>query len=336
MTADTSPEMSPQQQSDDAYWAALFEQEEALLPTDNKPEAPRDGSKWLPLNRRIDGRFRWSDGERPEEADPWLQAQEIMDADETLTLSIIGFNKGGLLVQWRGLQGFVPASQLIDFPQFHLESERLNALRQWQAQELTLKIIELNRELNRLIFSERATLVEADQREKLFFRIEPGQIHEGTVTNLTNFGAFVDLGGVEGLIHISELSWSRVIHPSDILEPDQEVRVKVLNVDSENGRVALSLKRMRENPWLTVDERFKPGQLVEGVISNVVSFGAFVMIEDELEGLIHISQLAEGVFLHPRNVVQKGQIVVARVLKVDGANKRLALTLRGVTVDDVD
>jgi small subunit ribosomal protein S1 len=335
MTADSSPEMSPQQQSDDAYWAALFEQEEALLPTDTKPDVSLSSS-WVPLNRRIDGRFRWSDGEREEETDPWQKAQEIMNADDTLTLSVTGFNKGGLLVHWQGLQGFVPASQLIDFPQFHLESERLNALRQWQTEKLTLKIIELNQNLNRLIFSERATLVEADQREKLFYQIKPGQIHEGTVTNLTNFGAFVDLGGVEGLIHISELSWSRVIHPSDILEPDQDVRVKVLNVDSENGRVALSLKRLRENPWLTVDERFKPGQLVEGVINNVVSFGAFVMIEDELEGLIHISQLAEGVFLHPRNVVQKGQIVVARVLKVEGSNKRLALTLRGVTADDIE
>lgn len=335
MTADPSPEMSPQQQSDDAYWTALFEQEEALLPTDSKPDVSLSSS-WAPLNQRIDGRFRWSDGEREEETDPWQKAQEIMNADDTLTLSVTGFNKGGLLVHWQGLQGFVPASQLINFPQFHLESERLNALRQWQTEKLTLKIIELNRELNRLILSERATLVEADQREKLFYHIEPGQIHSGTVTNLTNFGAFVDLGGVEGLIHISELSWSRVIHPSDIVEPGQEVRVKVLNVDSENGRVALSLKRLRENPWLTVDERFKPGQLVEGIISNVVSFGAFVMIEDELEGLIHISQLAEGVFLHPRNVVQKGQIVVARVLKVDGSNKRLALTLREPHADDIE
>ncbi len=335
MTADSSPEMSPQPQSDDAYWAALFEQEEALLPTENKPDIPLS-NKWAPLNQRIDGRFRWSDGERMEEADPWQKALELMNADDTLTLTVTGFNKGGLLVQWQGLQGFVPASQLIDFPQFHLESERLNALRQWQSKTLTLKIIELNRELNRLILSERATLVEADQREQLFYRIEPGQVHEGQVTNLTNFGAFVDLGGVEGLIHISELSWSRVIHPSDILEPDQKVRVKVLNVDSENGRVALSLKRLHENPWLTVDERFKPGQLVEGTITNVVSFGAFVMIEEELEGLIHISQLAEGVFLHPRNVVQKGQIVVAQVLKVDGANKRLALTLRDLTTDDLE
>ncbi len=334
MTANASPEMSPQPQPDDAYWAALFEQEEALLPTESKPEATMSNG-WSPLNQRLDGRFRWADGAEPVQ-DPWQKAQEIMAADEAISLPVTGFNKGGLLVQWYGLQGFVPASQLIDFPQFHLESERLNALRQWQSQELTLKIIELNRDLNRLILSERATLVEADQREQLFFRIESGQIHEGTITNLTNFGAFVDLGGIEGLIHISELSWSRVIHPSDVVEPDQAVRVKVLNVDSENGRVALSLKRLKENPWLSVDERFKPGQLVEGTISNVVSFGAFVMIEDELEGLIHISQLAEGMFLHPRNVVQKGQIVVARVLQVDGSAKRLALSLRGLNSDELD
>lgn len=335
MTANPSPELSPQQQSDDSYWASLFEQEESLLPTEKNTDVPLSRN-WAPLNQRIDGRFRWSDGEREKVIDPWQKAQEIMDADDSVTLSVTGFNKGGLLVQWQDLQGFVPASQLIDFPQFHLESERLNALRQWQAEKLTLKIIELNRDLNRLILSERATLVEADQREKLFYCIEPGQIHNGKVTNLTNFGAFVDLGGVEGLIHISELSWSRVIHPNDILEPGQEIRVKVLNVDLANGRVALSLKRLKENPWLTVDERFKPGQLVEGTINNVVSFGAFVMIEDELEGLIHISQLAEGVFLHPRNVVQKGQIVVARVLKVDGSNKRLALSLRGLNANDVE
>lgn len=334
MTANASPEMSPQPQPDDAYWIALFEQEEALLPTEIKPDA-QIGNGWSALNQRLDGRFRWADEAEPAE-DPWRKAQQIMEADDTISLPVTGFNKGGLLVQWLGLQGFVPASQLINFPQFHLESERLNALRQWQSQELTLKIIELNQDLNRLIFSERATLVEADQREQLFFRIEPGQIHEGTITNLTNFGAFVDLGGIEGLIHISELSWSRVIHPSDIVEPDQTVQVKVLNVDSENGRVALSLKRLKENPWLTVDQRFTPGQLVEGTISNVVSFGAFVIIEDELEGLIHISQLAEGMFLHPRNVVQKGQIVVARVLQVDGQAKRLALSLRGLNSDELD
>ncbi|MCA9965644.1 MAG: S1 RNA-binding domain-containing protein, partial [Anaerolineales bacterium] len=153
---------------------------------------------------------------------------------------------------------------------------------------------------------------------------------EGEVTNLTNFGVFVDLGGVEGLIHISELSWSRVLHPSDILEPGNTVSVVVLNVDRRNQRVALSLKRTKKDPWRTAEQRYYAGQLVEGVVSNIVNYGAFVLLEEELEGLIHISELAEGSFLHPRNVVQSGMKVTARVLTVDAASKRLALSLRGL------
>ncbi len=328
MSINTSPEMSPTPTTDDAYWVALFDQEEALLSTDQLSHDVPIVNGWVPVEHRENGRFQQGIDENKSALDPWQQAKELMEADDAISLPVTGCNKGGLLVQWQGLQGFVPASQLIDFPQFHLESERLNALRQWESKELTLKVIELNRDLNRLILSERATLVQADQREQLLYRIEPGQIIEGKVTNLTNFGAFIDLGGVEGLVHISELSWSRVRHPSDILAPDQVVNVKVLSVDSKNGRVALSIKQLKANPWQTVNQRFHEGQLIEGTISNVVSFGAFVMIEEELEGLIHISQLAEGSFLHPRNVVQKGQIVVARVLHVDGKEKRLALTLR--------
>lgn len=334
MTVNPSPEMSPSPSADDAYWIALFDQEEALLPSDTPYHDAPFVNGLMTHSQSENGHFHWKHDENGLTVNPWQQAKEIMEADSVISLPVTGFNKGGLLVQWQGLQGFVPASQLINFPQFHLESERLNALRQWESQELTLKIIELNRDLNRLILSERATLVKADQREQLLYHIQPGQIFEGKVTNLTNFGAFIDLGGVEGLVHISELSWSRVIHPSNILTPGQLVKVKVLTVDSENGRVALSIKQLKENPWQTVDQRFKEGQLIEGTISNVVSFGAFVMIEEELEGLIHISQLAEGSFLHPRNVVQKGQIVVARVLHVDGKAKRLALTLRNLHSDE--
>ncbi|MCP4416398.1 MAG: S1 RNA-binding domain-containing protein [Chloroflexi bacterium] len=328
MSINTSPKMSPTPTTDDAYWVALFDQEEALLSTDQLNHDVPIINGWVPVEHRENGRFQQGIDENKSALDPWQQAKELMEADDAISLPVTGCNKGGLLVQWQGIQGFVPASQLIDFPQFHLESERLNALRQWESKELTLKVIELNRDLNRLILSERATLVQADQREQLLYRIEPGQIIEGKVTNLTNFGAFIDLGGVEGLVHISELSWSRVRHPSDILAPDQVINVKVLSVDSKNGRVALSIKQLKVNPWQTVNQRFHEGQLIEGTISNVVSFGAFVMVEEELEGLIHISQLAEGSFLHPRNVVQKGQIVVARVLHVDGKEKRLALTLR--------
>lgn len=262
--------------------------------------------------------------------DPWQLAREYLDDDRTLELKVIGHNKGGLLVAWNGIQGFVPASQLIDFPQFHVTRERLNSLAEWQGRVLQLKIIEVNQSNSRLIFSERATLVAAEQRETLLGDVRVGQQREGRITNLTDFGAFVDLGGVEGLVHISEISWSRVVHPSAVLRPGQNVRVTVLSVDSTAARVALSIKRLRPDPWLTAEERYRPGQYVSGVIGNITTYGAFVVLEEELEGLVHISELAEGMFMHPRDVVRSGEEVVARVLSVDGRKKRIALSLRGV------
>jgi small subunit ribosomal protein S1 len=148
------------------------------------------------------------------------------------------------------------------------------------------------------------------------------------VTNLCSFGAFVDLGGLEGLIHVSELSWGRVDHPSDVLEPNQSVDVYVLNIDRERGRVGLSLKRLLPDPWQSVEERYCVGQTVEGIVTHVVVFGAFARIEEGLEGLIHVSELAEGDFLHPRNVVQEGDTVTARILNIDSARRRMGLSLR--------
>jgi small subunit ribosomal protein S1 len=265
--------------------------------------------------------------------DPWEMAQAYMDADRVLQLSVIGHNKGGLLVSWNGIQGFVPASQLIEFPQFHVTRERLQTLAEWQDRVLNLKIIEVNKFNSRLILSERATLVAAEQREVLLNGVRAGERRQGIVTNLTDFGAFIDLGGVEGLVHISEISWSRVVHPSVVLQPGQTVRVVVLSVDQEAARVALSMKRLRPDPWLTAEERYKPGQRVSGIVGNITTYGAFIILEEELEGLIHISELAEGVFMHPRDVVRSGEEVVARVLSVDGRHKRIALSLRGVGAD---
>jgi small subunit ribosomal protein S1 len=148
------------------------------------------------------------------------------------------------------------------------------------------------------------------------------------VTNLTSFGAFVDLGGVEGLVHVSELSWDRVRHPRDVLHPGQNVEVCVLGVNQEEGRIALSLKRLRPNPWMDAESRYYEGQLIEGQVTNVVSFGAFVRLEEGLEGLIHVSELAEGNFLHPRNVIREGDLVRVRVLNIDSYNQRLGLSLR--------
>jgi len=151
---------------------------------------------------------------------------------------------------------------------------------------------------------------------------------EGTITNLCDFGAFVDLGGLEGLVHISELSWGRVGHPENILARGQTLSAYVLGVDQEAGRIALSLKRLRPDPWKTVHERYEVNEIVEGVITNVVDFGAFACIEEGLEGLIHVSELAEGQFLHPRNVVKEGEYIRARILTINGAARRLGLSLR--------
>lgn len=325
LNSDNRPSRRPE--VDDSYWSALFEQE-ASLPV----SAPKDVNEanWTVLGEQADGRFRWADGGQPQAEDPWDLAREMFESDQKVQLLVTGHNKGGLLVQWKGIQGFVPASQLVDLPQFHVERERVRALESWQDKTLTLKIIEVNRATNRLILSERAAQVKAEQRENLLSYLNIGDQIEGEVTNLTNFGVFVDLGGVEGLIHISELSWSRVLHPSAIVEPGDRVGVVVLNVDRRNQRVALSLKRMKKDPWRTAEQRYYPGQLVEGVVTNIVNYGAFVLLEEELEGLIHISELAEGSFLHPRNVVQSGIRVKARVLTVDASSKRLALSLRGM------
>ncbi len=258
----------------------------------------------------------------------WDAIQEIMDNDQTVELTIVGYNRGGLLVEWRTLRGFVPASQLVDFPATAHVTVRRNALADRIGQSLSLRVIELNPEHNRLILSERAARVESGERAQILTRLQSGDRIKGFVTNLCDFGAFVDLGGLEGLIHISELSWGRVGHPTDMLRRGQEIDVFVLSVDRENARIALSLKRLYPDPWKTVGERYEIGQIVTGTVTNVVDFGAFACIENGLEGLIHVSELAEGHFLHPRNVVGEGQHIEARILSIDSDARRLGLSLR--------
>jgi len=313
-------------QRDDSFWASLFAHEEASPPpNDVIQDAPP-----VPTNHSPGNQIDWGIDAPQPTADPWELAHAVFEEERLLELTVTGYNKGGLLVQWQGLPGFVPASQLVDFPQFHVASQRAQVLKDSVNKTLTLRIIEVNPKMNRLILSERAAQVEAEQRQTILETIEAGDVLTGEVTNLTDFGAFVDLGGVEGLIHISELSWSRVPHPSKIVHPGQKLDILVLGVDQENERVALSLKQLHPDPWKTAESRYQPGQLVHGVVSNIVNYGAFVLLEPELEGLVHISELAEGSFLHPRNVVDIGDHVTARVLQVDGRAKRLALSLRGV------
>lgn len=258
----------------------------------------------------------------------WAAAQSLFEQDSTVDLNVVGFNRGGLLVAWNSLRGFVPASHLMDFPPEAGETERKAALARRVGERLHLKIIELEPTKGRIVFSERAARSGPGQRQLLLGRLQPGDQVTGVVTNVCDFGVFVDLGGVEGLIHVSEVSWNRVAHPRDLLAQNESVSVVVLSVDRDQARVALSLKRLRPDPWSSVEQRYAIGQVIEGQITNVVNFGAFMSLEDGLEGLIHVSELAEGHFLHPRNVVREGETVRARIINIDGANRRLSLSLR--------
>ncbi len=262
--------------------------------------------------------------------DQWKDAREAMGRGEVLELPVIGCNRGGVLVGWNGLRGFVPASHLVGLSPSVDEGERYSELQRLVGTRLRLKIIELDSEHRRLVLSERASRLNEDCRQELLDTLSPGDIRQGRVTNLCSFGAFVDLGGLEGLVHVSELSWGRVEHPSDVLERGQPVEVYVLNVDRERGRVGLSTKRLQPDPWQFVEERYQVGQIIEGVVTHVVDFGAFAQVEEGLEGLIHVSELAEGNFLHPRNVVREGDVVTACILSIDSERRRMGLSLRQV------
>ncbi|QPC80696.1 S1 RNA-binding domain-containing protein [Phototrophicus methaneseepsis] len=260
--------------------------------------------------------------------DDWASIDLIMQADEVLNLKVVGYNRGGLLVDWRSLRGFVPASQLLNFAGEDHSEERRDLLVSRVGEMISLRVIELDPEKNRLIFSERAAQADAGTRNSLLQSLAAGDVIEGCVTNLCDFGAFVDLGGIEGLIHISELSWGRVGHPGDMLARGDMIRVFVLEVHPDEARIALSIKRLNDDPWKTVGQRYQVGQVVRARITNVVDFGAFACIEEGLEGLIHFSELAEGHFLHPRNVVAEGDIVQTRILSINGQQRRLGLSLR--------
>jgi len=260
----------------------------------------------------------------------WEKAASILGNGQIVHGIVTGWNRGGLLVRWDKLQGFVPASQLKEVPLVEDSESRDEELARWVGEELQLKVIELDRSRNRLVFSERATIWGPRDGERVLSEIKAGEIREGQVSNLCEFGAFVDLGGVDGLIHISELSWGRVNHPRELLDVGQPVRVYVISVDKSGQRIALSLKRLHPDPWTIVDKKYHVGQVIDAVITNVVDFGAFARIEEGLEGLIHISEFPDAKLMHLTDLVQPGQQVRVCVLRIDSPNHRLGL---GIYVD---
>jgi small subunit ribosomal protein S1 len=269
----------------------------------------------------------------------WRIAEEQYKNGELLRAKVIDYNKGGLIVDVAGIRGFVPISQILNLKREEVASggenqETAAKLQSMKDKELQLKIIEINRARNRLILSERLAVQEWRQRrrEELLDELKPGEVRKGVVSNLANFGAFVDLGGADGLVHISQLAWSRVNHPSEVLHVGQEVEVQVLNVDKEKKKIGLSIKRAEVDPWTTVEQRYTPGQVVTGVVTKIAPFGAFARIEDGIEGLIHQSELTPGA--DPKTVLHEGTQLQLRILRIEAERRRLGLSLR--QADELD
>ena len=261
----------------------------------------------------------------------WRIAQEQFERGELLEAEVIDHNKGGLIVNLEGIRGFVPISQILNLKREDNadSAETQNKLQAMVGKSLQLKIIEINRNRNRLILSERLAVQEwrARRREELLNELEVGEIRQGTVSNLANFGAFVDLGGADGLVHISQLAWSRVNHPSEVLKVGQKVKVQVLSVDKERKKIALSIKRAEVDPWTTVEQRYEVGQTVQGTITKIAPFGAFARIEDGVEGLIHLSEMPAGT-QDPKTALQEGQEVTVRIVRIEPDRRRLGLSIR--------
>lgn len=272
---------------------------------------------------------------KAKEEQDWRRAEALMQSQEVYSGQIAGFNKGGLIVKLGNVRGFVPASQLGQARRRRSEGDTPEQKWARMVGEMTqVKVIEVDRGRNRLIMSERAAAKETREAEKerLLAEIKSGDVRKGRVISLAEFGAFVDIGGADGLVHLSELSWKHVAHPNEILKVGQEVEVTVLSVDQDRRRIALSLKRREEDPWVVIQKKYKIGQLVSGAITKLAKFGAFARIdgEDEIEGLIHISELTDGHLDHPRDVVKEGESITLRVIKIDADKRRMGLSLKRV------
>ncbi|NLS75797.1 MAG: S1 RNA-binding domain-containing protein [Chloroflexi bacterium] len=260
--------------------------------------------------------------------DGWEEMYACYEEGRRVKARVISCNKGGLLVALGDLQGFVPASQLVHFPRHLDATARERFLEEQKECELDVQVIEIDRERNRLVLSERACVLDQDRGERLLETLQSGDVVQGLVSNLCDFGAFVDLGGIDGLIHVSEIAWQRVGHPQDVLKIGEPVQVHVLSVDREKKRIALSLKRLKQDPWRTVEQKYHVGQIVTGVVTNIVDFGVFARIEEGLEGLVHVSELISEGAAHPRELVREGQALDLYILRIDGENRRLGLSLR--------
>jgi small subunit ribosomal protein S1 len=297
---------------DEGWWASVLADEDAYSNSRQKLHTAKQTDATGLVEMNVD----------------WEKAKELYENDEVVKLEVYGFNRGGVLVRGEDVQGFVPVSHLVDMPCGAETDLRREVLNHYIGKTLRLKVIECEPSQERVVLSERAALAGEGRRRELFNTLKTGEIVHGNVTNVTDFGVFVDLGGLEGLIHVSELSWGRVQHPSEVLNIGEPVRALVLVVSEENGRVALSLKRLCPNPWEVLLESYHPGDVVEGTISAIRRYGAFARLKEGVEGLIHISTFHLLPEQHDLDgMIEIGQKVQVKILHIDAERRRLGLGL---------
>ncbi|MBN1564561.1 MAG: S1 RNA-binding domain-containing protein [Anaerolineae bacterium] len=272
---------------------------------------------------------------RAEEENNWRMAEEYHDTKQVYFSKVAGYNKGGLIVRFGKVRGFVPASQVSRERQSRASGgspeERWGHM---VSDDIAVKVVEIDRARNRLILSERAAAREWRERQKsrLIEELEQGDVRTGSVISVADFGAFVDLGGADGLVHLTEISWQHITHPRDVLEVGQEVQVVVINIDRDRKRIGLSMKRLENDPWTEILKNYEVGQLVQANVTKLTKFGAFARLVDspEIEGLIHISELADYRVSHPKEVVLVGDVLTLRIVKINPDQRRLGLSLRQV------
>lgn len=270
---------------------------------------------------------------RAREEKDWEQAEKLLKDSDTIESKIIGYNKGGLLVPLGMLRGFVPASQIGLSRRANISGDTPE--QRWGkmvGDTLSVRVIEVDRERRRLILSERAAMQETRDmlKERLLDELNEGDVRSGRVTSVADFGAFVNIDGADGLVHLSEISWERIHHPKEVLNIGQEVEVKVISIDRDRKRIGLSIRQLQPDPWLKKVEHLKDGQLIEGTITHLTKFGAFARLSEDLEGLIHISEMSEQRINHPKEIVKEGDEVTLRVIKIDPERRRIGLSLRKV------
>ena len=270
------------------------------------------------------------------QSEDWTKAEELMQNGEVWEGIVSDANRGGLIVPFGNLRGFVPASHVMDLPRGLNENDRKSHMTNLVGKKVAVKVIEVNRKRRRLVLSQRdAQRGNRDRRkETLLEELQEGSVCSGIVSGLRDFGAFVDLGGADGLIHISELAWHRVKHPKELLTVGQEVEVYVLRLDRDGKLIGLSLKRLQKNPWELVDEMYHVGQLVEGEVSRVAQFGAFVSLEPGIEALLHASQMADPAPEDATLLLHEGQKLLMRIISIETHRQRLGLSLKDVTQEE--